>query len=78
VKPSPFDIRLELLRRFPAWTQPGWTYLTSLAPPGAPRRLRWTAARHIGVWLLVYALAVSLGISCAGIFIEAALGGLAV
>lgn len=73
---NPFEVRLAMSRRFPGWTQPFWTYLTALRPPGTERRLRWTQGHHLAVWLLVYVASAALGIASAGVLIKAALLGL--
>lgn len=77
-KEDPLEIRAELARRFPKWTQPYWTYQMSLAPRGAQRRLRWSQKRHLVVWLVVYLGSTALAIvSIAALLqlISAAFGG---
>ncbi len=61
-KQDPFEIRRELARRFPKWTQRLWTYQMSLTPPGEPRQTRWSQRRHLVVWLLVYVGSTALSI----------------
>lgn len=57
---NPIEVRRALMR-FPRWTQPLWTAITALAPPGDRARPR-RAWMHIAMQLLSYGSAMALGI----------------
>jgi hypothetical protein len=70
--PTPAAIRLALYRRLPRWSQPIWTYITALAPPGASRRRYWSPLSHLISWIAVLILAASLGLGCAQVLFDSA------